>query len=127
MAGSTDYFISGDQGAGRAIVAAALEKQGYRIEGNPNGGLSIERGSLGTTLWLGGLAGKNFHVKFIVQFFSDDRGTLVARVDRDMSRGALKGGAIGASKTANAFDETCRALDAELRAQGVLLDTRVSG
>ncbi|KAB1660234.1 hypothetical protein F8O01_02560 [Pseudoclavibacter chungangensis] len=124
MAGYTDYFISGDHVAGKGAVAAALQQQGFRVESTPAGGLAIERGSLGTTLLLGGLAGKNFHVKFVVEFSVDEHGTLVARLHREMSRGALKGGAIGAAKTSNAFDDTARALDEQLRAHGLLLDVR---
>ena len=57
------------------------------------------------TVLFGGLAGRRFQLTFTSEFFIDDQGVLVARLNRNMAGGALKGGALGATKTENAFVE----------------------
>ena len=123
MASSYDFFILGDHEAGKAAVGTTLEGQGFAVTSTPSGGLLAKRGSTAATIWLGGLAGKNFQVTFIVEFFVDAQGQLVARLNRNMSSGALKGGAIGAAKTDTAFVQTADALGAALSNSGVLTNS----
>jgi hypothetical protein len=120
VASSYDFFISGDHTAGRELVATTLTSQGFSLEASQTGGLIARRGNQTATIWLGGLAGKNFHVSFGVDFFVDQYGQLVARLNRNMGLGALKGGAIGASKTDSAFVETANAIGGALSTAGVL-------
>jgi hypothetical protein len=102
-------------------VSKALEAAGFEVTINPNGTFLATRGSLSRTLLLGAMAGKKFHVTFNVDFFSDPQGNLIARLNRNASGGALKGGAIGANMTNNVFLETANALIATLGATGLLL------
>jgi hypothetical protein len=118
VATSSDFFITGDHEAGKALVASALQSQGFTVTSTPKGGLLAKRGSTAATIWLGAMAGKNFQVTFNVEFFVDAEGKLVARLTRDMASGALKGGAIGASKTNTAFVETAGAIGAALTNSG---------
>lgn len=128
MATSFDYFLSGDHEAARAAVARVLTEQGFRVEPNPAGGFSAKRGSMAATIWLGAWGGKKyFHVHFLVQFFVDAQGQLVARLNRDMASGALKGGAVGANMTRNAFNETAQALTGALQAAGVYAGELANG
>lgn len=122
MASSYDFFITGDQNAARNQFAHALTEQGFSVEPTPAGGLVAKRGSMKKTMWLGAFAGKDFHVAFIVEYFTDAQGRLVARLNRNMAGGALKGGAIGTNKVENAFVETVDAVSATLSSAGVLAD-----
>lgn len=120
MPSAHDFFILGPHDAGRHLVAIALQGQGFAVTTTPTGGLLAKRGSAAKTVWLGGLAGKDFQVTFIVDFMVDDQGRLVARLNRNMTSGALKGGALGAAKTDTAFQETANAIAAVLHPAGVL-------
>ena len=104
-------------------MGKALESIGYAITVNPNGTFQATRGSLAKTLLLGAMAGKGFHVTFLVEFYSDPAGNLIARLNRNATEGALKGGAIGANMTNNAFLEASNALATGLTAAGLLLTT----
>ena len=118
---SHDFIINGDHTAARATIAAALQAEGYALNALPNGTTIVAaRGSKAATLWIGALAGKNFHVSFAVDYAQDAEGRLIARLKRDMTAGALKGGAIGAAKTKTAFEETANALQAALASSGTL-------
>jgi len=108
-------------------VGKALEAEGFAITVNPNGSFQATRGSLSRTLLLGAMAGKKFHVTFTVEFFSDPEGNLIARLNRNVSGGALKGGAIGANMTNNAFIATSNAVVTSLTAAGLLLTTVTHG
>jgi len=108
-------------------VGKALESQGFTITVNPNGTYQATRGSLSKTLLLGAMAGKKFHVTFTVEFFSDPEGNLIARLNRNVSGGALKGGAIGANMTNNAFLETANALFTSFTSAGILLTSVAHG
>lgn len=123
MASSHDFFIAGDHDAARALVTAALQGQGFTVTTTPQGGLLAKRGSTAATVWLGGLAGKNFQVTFTVDIMADTQGRLVARLNRNMTGGTLKGGALGAAKTDSAFQETANAIAQQLHAAGVLADS----
>lgn len=121
MASSHDFFIAGDQEAGKALVARALESQGFAVSGTPKGGLLAKRGSTAATVLWGGLAGKKLQVTFTVDFMTDQNGNLVARLTRDLASGALKGGAIGAAKTNTVFQESADAIGHALSDAGVLV------
>jgi hypothetical protein len=103
-------------------VSKALQAAGFTVSVNPNDrSFQATRGSLAKTLLLGAMAGKGFHVEFNVQFYSAPGGELLARLNRSVAGGALKGGAIGANMTNNAFVDTSTALTASLTAAGILL------
>lgn len=108
-------------------MGKALERAGFTVTLNPNGTFQATRGSLSRTLLLGAMAGKKFHVTFTVEFFSDPNGNLIARLNRNVSGGALKGGALGANMTNNAFLDTANALIASLTASGLLLTSAALG
>lgn len=120
MASTHDFFLSGDHEQSKQKVAEALTSLGFTLTSTPTGGFTAKRGSLGVTLLIGAWAGKNFHVTFIIEFFVDDKGQLVARLNRDVALGALKGGAIGAAKTNNAFIDTVNSVGTALNSAGVL-------
>jgi hypothetical protein len=65
-------------------------------------------------------------MSFSVEFFMDPQGRLIARLDRDMAMGALKGGAIGAAKQKRAFEETANGLYQALAGAGVLVTSVVN-
>ena len=120
MASVHDFFISGDHTAARAQFARALEAQGFELSETPKG-LLAKRGSLPLTILFGAMAGKKFHVTFIIEFFVDDSGQFVARLSRDIAAGALKGGAIGANMTNNVFVDTAAGVTAALQTTGILV------
>ncbi|MFJ8894694.1 hypothetical protein ACIRCZ_08930 [Leifsonia sp. NPDC102414] len=123
MAKAHDFFIIGDHENGRRIVASALQSEGFAVTASPAGGLLAKRGSTAMTVLLGGLAGNNFQQTFLVDFMVDQHGRLVARLNRNMAGGALKGGAIGAAKTDSAFQQTANAIAAALHGAGALSDS----
>ena len=123
MPAAHDFFIVGGHDFGRQIVASTLEGLGFAISATPTDGLLAKRGSAASTFWLGALAGKNFQVTFVIDFMVDPHGRLVARLNRDIAAGALKGGPVGASKTDAAFQETANAIAAALHATGILADS----
>jgi hypothetical protein len=123
MAKAHDFFIIGDHENGRRIVASALQSEGFAVTATPAGGLLAKRGSTAMTVLLGGLAGNNFQQTFLVDFMVDQHGRLVARLNRNMAGGALKGGAIGAAKTDSAFQQTANAIAAALHGAGALSDS----
>lgn len=120
MATTTDYILSTDQAQAFQSVHEGLVEQGFTVTSTPNGGLHATRGSAVATALLGGLAGKKFHIAFVVNFMTDSAGRLVARITRDMTSGALKGGAVGAVKTGNAFTTTTDALEQRFAQAGIL-------
>ena len=123
MASSYDYFVSDSVEDARNRVAASISAQGFDLQATPAGGLTATRGSKTKTLWLGALAGKDMHVRFDVQFFQDsDR--IVVRLSRDMAVGALKGGAIGASRLGDLFQNFANQVGTDLQQAGVLVETR---
>jgi len=123
MAKAHDFFIIGEHENGRRIVASALQSEGFAVTATPAGGLLAKRGSTAMTVLLGGLAGNNFQQTFLVDFMVDQHGRLVARLNRNMAGGALKGGAIGAAKTDSAFQQTANAIAAALHGAGALSDS----
>lgn len=127
MASTFTYVISGDHETGKGLVASSLEQQGFRISSTPNGGFNAERGNMTKTLLLGALSGKDFHVSFIVGFAADERGSLVATLHRNLGSGAVKGGALGASKVNSTFTAVAEQVRADLQQRGVLLHVSQAG
>lgn len=123
MPSAHDFFLLGDHEAAKHTVASALQREGFAVTTTPAGGLLAKRGSTAATVWLGAMAGKNFHVSFTVDFMVDQQGRLVARLNRNMAGGALKGGVIGAAKTDTAFQETANAIAAAAHQAGVLAES----
>ena len=120
MPAAHDFFLLGDHDAGRRLVASALQAEGFTVTATPSGGLLAKRGSAASSFWLGAFAGKSYQVTFLVDFMVDAEGRLVARLNRNMVSGALKGGAIGAARIDTAFQETANAIAATLHPAGVL-------
>ncbi|GAB3599752.1 hypothetical protein [Microbacterium tumbae] len=118
---SHDFFLTGAPTAARATISAVLQAQGYSVQELPTGTTTVaSRGSKQKTFWLGAMAGRGFHVSFAVDYSQDAAGNLVARLNRDLTAGAFKGGAIGAAKTKTAFEELANALQAALAQTGQL-------
>jgi hypothetical protein len=118
VAGQYDIFFSGEAQAAKDLVTRVLGEQGFAVTANPNGGLTAARGSAGMTALLGGLAGKNLQMTFFVEFFTGTDGSPVVRLSRNTAAGALKGGAIGAGRTNNAFVDVVNAVVAAAQAAG---------
>lgn len=123
MASVYDIFISGDHDEAKGFVAGSLEDQGFTLTRTPAGGLIAKRGSMGMTIAFGAMAGKKFQITFTLDFFVDAAGNLVARLTRDITTGALKGGALGANMTNNRFIDTANALVTDLTARGVFVSS----
>jgi len=123
MASAHDFFLLGDHEAAKQLVVSALTSEGFVVTSTPTGGLLAKRGSAASTFWLGAFAGKNFQLTFLVDFMVDQQGRLVARLNRNMAGGGLKGGGIGAAKTDTAFQETANAIAAALHPAGILADS----
>lgn len=103
----------------RAHLAGALQEQGFSVADAASGGLLVRRGSLGTTLIAGALAGNDMHVEFGVEFTETPSGSL-AQVRRSAAGGFLKGGAIGAAKTSDVIQTAMHQAGARLAQYGVL-------
>ncbi|MBI5160356.1 MAG: hypothetical protein HY996_02925 [Micrococcales bacterium] len=103
MAASTTFVLSGDPAAARAVVDGVVAERGYTGELTPNGTVKVSRGSLPKTLLLGALAGKNFHLTYLLDYGTDAAGNTTATLHRELGGSALKGGAIGASKAAEEY------------------------
>ncbi|MCJ1688583.1 DUF4190 domain-containing protein [Rathayibacter sp. VKM Ac-2927] len=102
----------------RALIAAALGEQGFAAVSSA-GGLDVSRGSLGTTLVAGSLAGEDMHVRFDIDLAATATGT-IAQVRRSSLGGFLKGGAIGAAKANDVVQDAVHRLGTRLAEQGVL-------
>ncbi|WBU37742.1 hypothetical protein [Homoserinibacter sp. YIM 151385] len=124
MPSNTEITFSVDVAAARAVVIGALEAEGYTLSPSTPGWSKATRGSMPLTLLLGGLAGKNFHVGFLVGERVDEQGRASFRIDRDLATGAVKGGAIGAVRTDKAYVSAVEAVAAAARRAGVLVEHR---
>lgn len=120
MAALYDFFITDTVDASKQVIDAALRSQGFDLASTPEGGLVASRGSTAMTVLFGAMAGKKMHMSFDVQFFVDEQGRTVARLIRNLAAGALKGGAIGASRTAQEFQTTAGAIEQALVSAGIL-------
>ncbi len=124
MASSYDFFLTDTVDGAKSKVHRVFEEQGYKVTSTPQGNLAGEKGSMGLTVAFGALAGKSMHMKFEAQFFTDDQQRIVVRLSRNLGGGALKGGAIGASRTANAFQNLANVMGTTLNGAGVLAETK---
>jgi hypothetical protein len=122
VATTYDFFISDTADGARNRVANALRGLGYELTATTSGGLLAQKGSTAMTVLFGALAGKGFHLSFEISFFTTEDAA-VARLSRNMAIGALKGGALGASKTATAFGIAANAIGTALHNDGVLART----
>ena len=107
---SYDYFFTGPHDDSRRLVDHVAQTHGFRLEQMPNGSTKAVRGDLTKTLVLGVFAGKAFHVVLWLQYFVDDSDRLVVRLSRDLGTGLVKGGALGAARSQEAFAELAHAL-----------------
>jgi hypothetical protein len=119
MATSYDLFFAGDHEVAKGKFGAAFEKDGFTVQSRPDNNWVVSRGSSAKTL-LGGLAGKAFFISFEITFYVDSAGALVARFNRNLVGGVLRGGAIGAGKASTAFTNTYNSLVQTLRIDGTL-------
>lgn len=124
MASSYDFFLTDTVDGAKAKAHKVLEEQGYQVSSTPQGNLAGEKGSVGLTVAFGALAGKSMHMRFEAQFFSDAQQRIVVRLNRNLSGGALKGGAIGAARTSTAFQNLANAMGTALHGAGVLAETK---
>jgi hypothetical protein len=120
MASSYDLFFTGDHDVAKTRFGAAFAQAGFTVQARPDGNWVVSRGSNTRTILLGGLAGKAFFLSFEVSFLVDADGSLVARLNRNLAGGALRGGAIGAAKANNAFTDTYNSLLQSLTPDGTV-------
>jgi hypothetical protein len=118
VAGVYDIYFSGNAQTAKDLVARVLVEQGFALESTPKGGWAAKRGSAGMTALLGGLAGKNLQMTFFVEFLAATDGSPIVRLGRNTAAGALKGGAIGANRTNNAFVDVVNAVVAAAQGAG---------
>lgn len=112
MASMIEFVLTGDQEAAKKVVLDAAAEQGFASTARDAWHFDLERGSNGLSLAFGALAGKKFYMKFQLGFSVDGEGKLIARISRDSAGSALRGGAIGASRATNTFQEVADAIGA---------------
>jgi hypothetical protein len=127
VATSYDLFLSGDHAAGKQLIATALHDDGFDVTTTPEGNFLVKKGSMGLTIAFGAMAGKKFHTTFSIDFFSNADGQLVARLNRNLTGSALKGGAIGANMANTRFGATYGSLMTALQGAGVLTSSIANG
>jgi hypothetical protein len=123
MASQIEFTLSGDQAAARDIVLAATVTQGFAPQATNEWSYLLTRGNNGKSLLLGALAGKDFYLKFGVDF-SVAGDAFVARLSRDVAGSALRGGVLGASKASDAFQQLADAVGAAATQAGVYVANR---
>lgn len=119
MAASTTFVLSGDPAAARGIVDGVVAERGYAGESMPSGTIRVSRGSLTKTLLLGAIAGKNFHLTYLLDYGTDAAGNTTATLYRELGGSAIKGGAIGASRAADEYQAFVDAIGASASQAGV--------
>lgn len=119
MASMIEFVLTGDQEAAKKVVLDATAQQGFAATARDAWNFDVERGSNGLSIAFGALAGKKFYMKFQLGFSVDGEGKLVARLSRDTAGSALRGGAIGASRAANTFQEVADAIGAATTQAGI--------
>lgn len=116
---STDFFITGDHTSAREALSSVLKAEGFEFSLSPTNGWNLSRGSATATALLGAFAGKKKqHLVFSMDFFEHET-QLVARLTRDTGGGAMAG-AIGVSRSAEAFSQLDQAIGTELTRLGIL-------
>jgi len=123
MASVIEFDLSGDQAAAKGIVQAATAAEGFAFE--PTGDWSgiLTRGNSTKSLLLGAMAGKDFFLKFGLDFSVAD-GHLVARLSRDVASTAIRGGVLGASRASDAFQKLAGAVGTAATQAGIFLANR---
>ncbi|MEO6116815.1 MAG: hypothetical protein ABIP33_10565 [Pseudolysinimonas sp.] len=123
MAAVIEFDVSGDQAAAKAVVQAAVAAQGFAAEATSDWSFLLTKGSSTKSLLLGAMAGKDFYLKFGLDFSVAD-GHLVVRLSRDVASSAIRGGVIGASKASSAFQNVADAVGAAVTQAGIFLANR---
>jgi hypothetical protein len=123
MASVIEFDLNGDNAAAKGVVEAAASAQGFTVESTGDWTAFLTRGSSTKSLLLGAMAGKDFYLKFGLDFSLTD-GHLVARLSRDVASSALRGGVIGASKASTAFQDLADAVGAAVTQAGIFLANR---
>jgi hypothetical protein len=127
MASMIEFVLSGDQEAAKKVVLDATVAQGFRPLSHDAWNFDIERGSNGLSIAFGALAGKSFYMKFQVGFSVDAEGRIVARLSRDATGSALRGGVLGANRASNTFQEVADAIGAATTQAGIFAGNRTVG
>ena len=123
MASVIEFTLTGDHAAARDVVLAATATQGFAAQASNEWSYLLTRGSSTKSLLLGAMAGKDFYLKFGVDF-SVAGDAFVARLSRDVASSALRGGVIGASKASDAFQQLADAVGAAATQAGIFLANR---
>ena len=123
MASVIEFDLSGDQTAAKAVVQTAVTGQGFALEPTGDWSATLTRGNSTKSLLLGAMAGKDFYLKFGLDFSAAD-GHLVARLSRDVASSAIRGGVIGASKASSAFQDLADAVGTAATQAGIFLADR---
>ena len=123
MASVMEFTLTGDHAATRGVVLAATAAQGFAAQASNEWSYLLTRGSSTKSLLLGALAGKDFYLKFGVDFSVAD-GHLVARLSRDVASAALRGGMVGASRASGEFQKLGDGVGAAVTQAGIYLASR---
>jgi len=118
-----EFDLSGDQRAARHVVEAAATAEGFALEPTGEWSEFLTRGSSTKSVLLGAMAGKDFYLKFGLDFSVND-GHLVARLSRDVASSALRGGVIGASRASDTFQKLADAVGAATTQAGIFVANR---
>jgi hypothetical protein len=124
VASMIEFVLTGDQEAAKKVVLDAIAQQGFAATATDGWNFDLTRGSNGLTIAFGALAGKNFYMKFHAAFSADAEGHLVARLSRDATGSALRGGVIGADKANTTFQQVADAVGAATTQAGVFASNR---
>jgi hypothetical protein len=119
MAASYDFVLTVGPKEACDRLRAILRTNGFTTEQSPEGGLIASRGNPTRTLLLGAFAGKAIYLRFDVEFIGGGA-PVIARLRREPGAGAVRGGLIGATRTASIFDELARRVGAALAEAGLL-------
>jgi hypothetical protein len=123
MASVIEFDLSGDQAAAKAVVQTAVTAQGFGLQPTGDWSALLTRGNSTKSFLLGAMAGKDFYLKFGLDFSVAD-GHLVARLSRDVASSAIRGGVIGASKASTAFQDLADAVGTATTQAGIFLANR---
>ena len=116
----TQLILSGNDQQTVPVVIEISRSLGYEATQPTAGSIKLERGDFSKTMLLGAMAGKNFHISFTFDIGVDQYGNTWLRFEEG-GLGAVKGGAIGYSKTKKAYGEYLDALRQQVTARGMLL------
>jgi hypothetical protein len=122
-----EFVLTGDPEAAKKVVLDATAQHGFTATARDAWNVDLERGSNGLSIAFGALAGKKFYLKFQLGFSVDADGRLVARLSRDATGSALRGGVVGANKATTTFQEVADAVGAATTRAGVFAANRTVG